>query len=46
VYAADETELFVKFVSSAIAFTVSDALTVIAPVYFVELEVGVLPFVV
>ena len=46
VYTAVDTLLLKKPLSAAIASTVSDALTVIGPVYTVEEVVGVVPFVV
>src|ERR1700674_3088021 len=46
VYAAVATLLSKKPLSVAMAFTVSLALTVIGPLYTVELVVGVVPFVV
>jgi ATP-dependent protease HslVU (ClpYQ) peptidase subunit len=46
VYAAVATELLVKPVLTAIASSVSDALTVIALLYTLDDVVGVVPFVV
>ena len=46
VYEADATALLVSPVATAIACSVSVELTVIAPVYWVEDVVGVVPLVV